>query len=85
MISAGLKDLDLFSIKVATKNAGNGERTKKPMKDRPRNPYRRGRLSTVDLLVPTSLDHMLLILRTLFTFYKTSYLNEEVKCTEHSL
>jgi hypothetical protein len=28
MISAGLKDLDLFSIKVATKNAGNGERTK---------------------------------------------------------
>jgi len=31
-------------------------------------PYLRGRLSTLDLLVVTSLDNLLLILKTLFTF-----------------
>jgi hypothetical protein len=36
-----------------------------------------GRLNTVDLHVLTSLDQLLLTLKTLFTFYKTSYLNEE--------
>ncbi len=40
-----------------------------------------GRLSTVDLLVLTSLDQVLLILQT-FTFLQTSY--EEVNCTEPS-
>jgi hypothetical protein len=33
----------------------------------PGNPYRRGRLSAVDLLVLTSLDQLLLILPTSFT------------------
>jgi len=32
----------------------------------------------------TSLDQLLLIEQTLFTFYRISYLNEEVNCTEHS-
>jgi hypothetical protein len=40
------------------------------------------RLSTVDLLVPTSLDQLLFISQTLLLFYKTSYLNEEVNRTE---
>jgi hypothetical protein len=43
-----------------------------------------GWLSTVDLLVLTSLDQLLLILETLFTFNNTSYLNEEVNCTKPS-
>jgi len=30
----------------------------------------------------THLDQLLLLLRTLFTFYKTSYPNEEINCTE---
>jgi hypothetical protein len=42
-----------------------------------------GRLSTVDLLALTSLDQLLLTQQILF-FYKTSYLNEEVNCTEPS-
>ncbi len=42
----------------------------------------RGRLSTVDLLVLTSLVQHLFILKVLRTFYKTTYLNEEVNCTE---
>jgi hypothetical protein len=50
----------------------------------PGNPYLRGRLSTVDSLVITSLDQLLVILNTLFTFYKTRYLNEEVSSTEPS-
>ncbi len=36
------------------------------------------RLSTVDLLALTGLDQLLLLLQTQLTFYKTSYLNEEV-------
>jgi hypothetical protein len=44
-----------------------------------------GRLSTVDLLVLTSLDQLLFILKIVFTFfYKTSYLNEEVNGIEPS-
>jgi hypothetical protein len=43
-----------------------------------------GWLSTEDLLVLTSLDQLLLILETLFTFNNTSYLNEEVNCTKPS-
>jgi hypothetical protein len=35
----------------------------------------RGRLSTVDLLVLTSLDKLVLILQKLCTFYKTGYIN----------
>ncbi len=42
-----------------------------------------GRLSTVDLLVLMSLDQLIFKLKILLTFfYKTSYLNEEVICTE---
>jgi hypothetical protein len=48
------------------------------------NPQWRGRLSTVVLLVQSSLDELLLILPTLFTRYKTSYLNEEVNRTKPS-
>ncbi len=47
--------------------------------------YWRGRLRTVDLLVVTSLYKFLLIVKILFTFYKTRYLNVEVNCTEPSL
>ncbi len=46
-------------------------------------PYWRGRLSTVDLLVLTSLHQLLFILIIFFYLcYTTSYLNEEVNCTE---
>ncbi len=41
-----------------------------------------GRLSTVDLLVLTSLDPLLLILETLFFFTDSTYLNEEAYGTE---
>jgi hypothetical protein len=47
------------------------------------NSHRKGRLSTDDLLVITSLDQLLLKLQILLKFfYKTSYLNEVVNCTE---
>ncbi len=49
------------------------------------NPYSKGRLSTVDLLLLASLDHLLLIFQTLFTFYNTSYLNMGVNSTESFL
>jgi hypothetical protein len=39
-------------------------------------------LSTVDRLVLTNLDQLLFILKK--TFYKTSYPDEEVNCTEPS-
>ncbi len=42
------------------------------------------RVSTVDLLVLTRFDQLLFILKMLYTFYKTSCLNEEVNCTESS-
>ncbi len=48
------------------------------------NPYSRGKLSTAHLLVLTSFDQSLFILKILFTFYKTSYLNEGVNRTELS-
>jgi hypothetical protein len=44
--------------------------------------YRRGRLSTVDLLVLTRLNQLLWILQTLLTFSKNQLFNEEVNCTE---
>jgi hypothetical protein len=48
--------------------------------------YYRGRISTVDLLVLTYLDQLLLILKVyIYFFYKTSNINEEVDCTEPSL
>ncbi len=48
-------------------------------------PYWGGRLSTVDFFVQTSLNQTLFILGNISYFsYKTSYLNEEVKCTEPS-
>ncbi len=44
------------------------------------------RSSTVDLLLLTSLDYLLFILKILsIFFYKTSFLNEEVNCTAPSL
>ncbi len=47
------------------------------------NPYRSGRISTVDLLLLTSLDKLLFVLKILFSFfYKTSYSNEEVNRIE---
>jgi hypothetical protein len=47
-----------------------------------RNPYCILMLGTVDLLVIISLDQLLLILQTLFTFfYKTIYLDGEVNST----
>jgi len=48
------------------------------------NPNWRGMLSTIDLLALTSLYQLLLILKKLLTFKKTSYLNEEVNRTEPS-
>jgi hypothetical protein len=45
------------------------------------NPYWRGRLSTVDLLVLTSLAKLLLKKQTFFAFYKTTHPNGEVNCT----
>jgi hypothetical protein len=45
----------------------------------------KGRLSTVDLLVLTSFDQLLFILKILFNlFSKISYLNEEANSTEPS-
>ncbi len=49
------------------------------------NSYWRGRNSTIDLLVLTSLDNRLLILKSFFLlFNKTSYINKVVNCTEYS-
>ncbi len=47
-------------------------------------PYWKGRLSTVDLLVLASLDQLIFYWKYYLLFYKTSYLNEEVNCTEPS-
>jgi hypothetical protein len=54
------------------------------MNTRPWKSYCRGRHSTVDLLVLTNLYQLLSILKILFTFFKTSYLNEEVNLSEPS-
>ncbi len=50
----------------------------------PGNPYGRGRLSTVDLLLLTGLDRLLFLVKMVYLHYKTSYFNEEVTCTEPS-
>ncbi len=48
--------------------------------------YWRGRLRTVDLFVLTSLDQLIFGIENInYLLYKTSYLNEEVNCTEPSL
>jgi hypothetical protein len=47
----------------------------------------RGRLSTINLLELTSLDELVYKFKFklfIFLFFKTSYLNEEVNCTELS-
>jgi hypothetical protein len=50
------------------------------------NPHSTGRISTVDLLVPTGSGQLLFFIETVFFFfYKTAYLNEEVNCTVLSL
>jgi len=46
--------------------------------------YLRGRLSTVYLLILTSLDQLFFIEKNIYVLYKTSYFNDEVKCTEPS-
>jgi hypothetical protein len=46
----------------------------------PRKSPWRGRLNTVDLLVPTSLNQLRLMMQTVFIMYQTSYINEEVSC-----
>jgi hypothetical protein len=44
-----------------------------------------GKLNTVDLLVPTSLDKLLFVIETIiYLGCQTSYLNEEVNCTDPS-
>ncbi len=50
--------------------------------NKPGNTYRKGRFCTIDLLQLTTLDQMLLMFQILITFYKTSYLDEEVNCIE---
>ncbi len=47
-----------------------------------RKSYWRGRFSTVDLLLLIDIDLLLLHWSINCLFYKTSYLNEEVNCTE---
>jgi len=48
---------------------------------KPGNPFWRGRINTIDLLVLSMLCK-LLFTRNFFLCYKTSYLNMEVNCTE---
>jgi hypothetical protein len=51
----------------------------------PQNTYWRRRICTVALLALTSLEQLLLIMQTLFTFFnKSSHLNEEFNSTESS-
>ncbi len=66
-----------FSLKYLT-------RQERLARDERRKSYWRGRLPTVNLLVLTSLNQLLFIIKILFTFHKTSYLNEEVNFTEPS-
>ncbi len=47
------------------------------------NPYWRTRLNTVDFLVLTSLDQLFFPIEILNCLF-TSYLNEEINCTEPS-
>jgi len=51
---------------------------------KPGKPYRRGRISTIDLRVLASLDHLSLIQKLFFFFYKATYPNEKVNRTEPS-
>jgi hypothetical protein len=48
---------------------------------KPENPYRRGILSTIDLLIPTSLYQLLRLMKILFIFFLKGYLIVEVNCT----
>ncbi len=48
------------------------------------NPHTRERIRTVDLLVLTSREQQLFILKLYFLFHKTTYLKEEVSCIEPS-
>jgi hypothetical protein len=53
--------------------------------NKPVNPYWKGRIGTVDLLILTCSDQLLHLLKIhSFFFYKTSYINEEVNCTQPS-
>jgi hypothetical protein len=52
--------------------------------NRPGKYYLSGRLSTVDLLVISGSDQLLLLMQALFTFNKTNCLNQEVNRTEPS-
>ncbi len=60
--------------------------TKRYLCSRAGSPYRRGRISTVDLLVLIGSEQVLLIQKNIiFPFYNTSYLNGVVNCTEPSI
>ncbi len=59
-----------------------GSTTSKPAKVLAGKSYWRGRLSTVDLLVLSSLDQLLFLWKYYLPFYKTSCPNEEVNCSE---
>ena len=72
-------ELSLLCVRAGDSTAPNFEKVFDSIAE---NPYRGGRLSAIDLLVLTSLEELLLILQTLFTFYETSYLNEEVNYAE---
>jgi len=83
--SSKLALVTLFVRKVGVYLSGAPCGTPPKGKSHSREPLLKGRLSTVDFFVLTSLDELLLILQELFDFfYKTSYLNEEVNSTEPS-
>jgi len=78
-----LKALQIFNCETYLKALGNNKISifnchVPPMREHIHGSLAQG-LSAVDLLVLTSSDKLLFILQTLFTFYKTIYLNEEVK------
>jgi hypothetical protein len=78
-----LKELAKFIGKTGTSFAPKISRPYLSRPPRAGNPNWRRRVSTVDLLVLTSLDQ-LLFWKYFSPYYKTSYLNEEVDCTEPS-
>jgi hypothetical protein len=66
--------VSLMSVKISRLYTNIGIcRAKKVFRDWAGNPYLRGRISTVDLLVLISFDQLIFI---------SSYLNEEVNCTD---
>jgi hypothetical protein len=50
--------------------------------ERDRQRERQREITTIDLLALNSSDKLLFILKNIFLFYKTRFLNKEVNCTE---